>query len=216
MYRICSPLIWSQVNWWISVVPLIWLQVIFLKSFSDPFVVQLLNHVAHFATPWTATCEASLSFTISQSLLKLVSTESVMWSNHLILCHPLLLLPSIFPSIRVFSNESALCVSGWSIRASASASSSFDLVWIQHLVPLIWHEECWHLYFFRIFSSINNLKNFVPDVWIPEQEERRPSRQCNWQKGKVYYWLSHGPLPHPTQWRRSASPEPKLLHKFIG
>ena len=60
------------------------------------------------ATPWTAACQASLSFTISQSLLKLMSIERVMPSNHLILCHPLL-LPSIFPSIRVFSNESALC-----------------------------------------------------------------------------------------------------------
>ena len=61
-----------------------------------------------FASPWTATLQASLSFTISQSWLKLMSIESVRPSNHLILCHPLLLLPSIFPSIRVFSNESAL------------------------------------------------------------------------------------------------------------
>ena len=70
--------------------------------------VQLLSHVQLFATPWTAACQASLSFTMSQSLLKLMSTESMMPSNHLILCHPLLLLPSIFPSIRVFSNESVL------------------------------------------------------------------------------------------------------------
>ena len=61
-----------------------------------------------FVTPWTAACQASLSFTIYQSLLKLKSIESVTPSNHLILCHPLLLLPSIFPSIRVFSNKSAL------------------------------------------------------------------------------------------------------------
>ena len=60
------------------------------------------------ATPWTAACQASLSFSISQSLLKVMSMESMMPSNHLILCHPLLLLPSIFPSIRVFSNESVL------------------------------------------------------------------------------------------------------------
>ena len=60
------------------------------------------------ATPWTTTCQASLSFTISQSLLKLMPTESVMPSNHLILCCPLLLLPSIFPSIRVFSDDSAI------------------------------------------------------------------------------------------------------------
>ena len=70
--------------------------------------VQSLSHIQFFATPWTAACQASFSFTISQSLLKLMSIESVMPSNHLILCCPLLLLPSIFPDIRVFSNESAL------------------------------------------------------------------------------------------------------------
>ena len=73
-------------------------------------VVQLLSHVQLFATPWTAARQASLSFTISQSLLKLMSIESVMQSHHLILCRPLLLLPSIFPSIRVFSNELALYI----------------------------------------------------------------------------------------------------------
>ena len=66
----------------------------------------LFSHVKLFVTPWTAACQASLSFTISQSLLKLMSIESVMPSNHLFLCHPLLLLPSIFPNIRVFSNKS--------------------------------------------------------------------------------------------------------------
>ena len=70
--------------------------------------VQSLSRVQLFATPWTAACQASLSATNSQSLLKLMSIKSVMPSNHLILCWPLLLLPSIFPSIRVFSNESAL------------------------------------------------------------------------------------------------------------
>ena len=72
------------------------------------FVVQLLSRVQLFVTAWTAAHQASLSFTISWSLLKLRSIESVMPSNHLILCCPLLLLPSIFPSIRVFSDESAL------------------------------------------------------------------------------------------------------------
>ena len=72
--------------------------------------------------PWTAARQASLSLTISWSLPKFVSVESVMPSNHLILCHPLLLLPSIFPSIRVFSNESAFPFGGQSIGASASAS----------------------------------------------------------------------------------------------
>ena len=71
-------------------------------------IVQSLSCVQLFATPWTVACQASLSFTISQSLLKLMCIESMMPSNHLILCYPLLLLPSIFPSIRVFSNELAL------------------------------------------------------------------------------------------------------------
>ena len=71
--------------------------------------VQLLSCIRLSATPWTAACQASLSITNSRSLLKLMSIELVMPSNHLILCRPLLLPPSIFPSIRVFSNESVLC-----------------------------------------------------------------------------------------------------------
>ena len=77
--------------------------------FGSSFVViQLLSHVRLFVTPWTAAHQAPLTFTISRSLLKFMSTESVMLSNHPILCHPLLFLPSIFPSIKVFSNDSAL------------------------------------------------------------------------------------------------------------
>ena len=71
-------------------------------------VVQLLDHVQLFVTSWTVAHQAPLSSTISQSLLKFMSIELMMLSNHLILCQPLPLLPSIFPSIRVFSNESAL------------------------------------------------------------------------------------------------------------
>ena len=88
-------------------------------------VAQLLSHVWLFVTPWTAACQVSLSM-ISRSLLKLMSTELVMPSNHLILCHSLLLLPSIFPSIRVFSSESALPISWpkyWSFSFSISPSS---------------------------------------------------------------------------------------------
>ena len=83
-------------------------------------VIQSLSHFLLFATPWTAACRASLSFTISQSLLKLMS---MIPSNHLFLRRPLLLLPSIFPSIRVFSNESALCIR-WSKQWSFSFSIS--------------------------------------------------------------------------------------------
>ena len=78
------------------------------------FVVQLLSHVRLFATPMTAAHQSPVSITISWSLLKLVSIESVMLSNHLILCHPLLLLPLIFPSIRVFSSEISSFVKYWS------------------------------------------------------------------------------------------------------
>ena len=91
--------------------------------------VQLLSCVWLFVTPWTAALQASLSFTIFRSLLKLMSIESVMPSNHLILCHPLLLLPSIFPSIRVFSNESALLIRWpkyWSFSFSISPSNEYS------------------------------------------------------------------------------------------
>ena len=84
--------------------------------------VQLLSCVQLFATPWTAVCQASLSITNTQSLLKLVYIESVMPSNYLILCRPFLLLPSIFSSSRGFSNESVFASGGQSIGASASAS----------------------------------------------------------------------------------------------
>ena len=80
-----------------------------IRHLSAVVFVQSLNHVWPFVTPWTTARQASLSFTIFQSLLKLMSIGSVIPSNHLILCQPLLLLPSVFPSNRVFSNESALC-----------------------------------------------------------------------------------------------------------
>ena len=79
--------------------------------------------------PWTAACQASLSITNSGSLLKLMSVESVMPSNHLILCRPLLLLPSIFPSIRVYSKESVLCIRWpkyWSFRFGISPSNEYS------------------------------------------------------------------------------------------
>jgi len=78
--------------------------------FSSFLVVQSLSQVWLFATPWTAALQASLSFTIFRSLLRLMSIELMKPFNHLILCCPLLLLPSVFPSIRVFSRESALCI----------------------------------------------------------------------------------------------------------
>ena len=106
----CTPfLIWNQ-----SVVP------------CPVLTVQSLICAQLFVTPWTTAPQVSLSFIISQSLLRLVSIESVMPSNHLILCHPLLFLPSIFPSIRVFSNKSALHFRQskyWSFSFSISPSN---------------------------------------------------------------------------------------------
>ena len=111
----------------------------FVFQFSS---VQLLSHVWLFVTPWTAACQPSLSITNSQSLLKLTSIESVMPSNHLILSCPLLLLLSVFPSIRVFSNESGLPTRWpmhWSFSFSISPSNeysgliSFRIDWLDFL-----------------------------------------------------------------------------------
>ena len=105
--------------------------------------MQSLSRVQHIVTPWTAACQAYLSFTVSQSLLKLLSIESVMSSNHLVFCHPLLLLPLIFPSIRVFSKELALCIRWpkyWSFSFSISPSNeysgliSFRIDWFDLLI----------------------------------------------------------------------------------
>ena len=120
-----------------------------------PVVVQSLSHVWLFATPWTAARQASLSSTIPRSLFKLMPIESMMPSNLLILCHPFICLPSIFPSIRIFSNELALrnrWSKYWSFSVSISPSNEYSLrvpsssFW--H-VPFIckdflsfWHKRC--------------------------------------------------------------------------
>ena len=105
--------------------------------------VQLLSRVHPLVTPWTAVHQASLSITISQSLLKLLSIESMMPSNQLILCHPLLLLPSIFPSIRIFPSKLALCIKWpkyWSFSISHfneySGLISLRIDWFDILVVL--------------------------------------------------------------------------------
>ena len=109
-------------------------------SYSEGVSIQLLSHVRLFAAPWTAACQTCLSITNSQILSKLMSIESVMPSGHLILCCPLLFLPSIFPSIRVFSNESALCIRwpkywSFSIIPSSEFSGfiSFRIDWLDLL-----------------------------------------------------------------------------------
>ena len=101
----------------------------FLETDRTISSVQSLSCVQLFATPWTAARQASMSITNSRSLFKLMSVESVMPSNHLILCHPLLLLPSIIPSFRVFSNESALHIRWqkyWSFSFSISPSNEYS------------------------------------------------------------------------------------------
>ena len=106
------------------------------------FSVQLLSRAQLFATPWTAACQASLSITNSRSLPKLMSIESVMPSSHLTLCPPLLLPPSVFPSIKIFSNESPLCIRWpkyWSFSFNISPSNehpelvSFRVDWLDLL-----------------------------------------------------------------------------------
>ena len=121
--------------------------------------VQSLSHVRLFVTPWTAAHQASLPITNSQNLLKLISIESVMPSNHLILWRPLLFLPLIFPSIRVFSKESVLRIRWpkyWSFRFSVSPSNEhlglisfrFDLLAVQGtLKSLLQHRNSKHQFF---------------------------------------------------------------------
>ena len=133
----------------------------------------MLSHVRLFVTPWTAAHQVSLSITNSRSLLKLMSIESVMPSNHLILCRPLLLSSSIFPSVRVFSNESALSIRWpkyWSFSFSISPSNehsgliSFRMDWLDLLAvqgtlkSLLQHHSSkasilWHSAFFTIQLS---------------------------------------------------------------
>ena len=133
-------------------------------------------------TPWTAAQEASLSFSISRSLLKLLSIESVMPSNHLILCHPLLLLPSIFPSIRVFSNESVLCISVLSF--GVSASPSLLLMDIQGWFPL------------GLTSLISLLSRGLSRVFSNTTVQKHQffnTQPCLWSNSYIHMWLLEKP-----------------------
>ena len=122
---------------WIQLVRIHWAVHLWLVCFSQCISsVQSLNHVQLLATPWTAACQASLSITNSQSLLKFMSIELVMPSNHLILCCSLLLPPSIFPSIRVFPNESVL---HWVAKVLEFQLQRQSFQWIiQDWFPLGW------------------------------------------------------------------------------
>ena len=139
-----------------------------LKCYLQFSSVQSLSRVQLFVTPWTVACQASLPITNSRSLPKLMSIESMMPSNHLILCHPLLLLPAIFPSIRVFSNESVLHIRWpkyWSFSFNISPSNdailfywnfncllttnSWELVWILQTRLLFNMTCCFYLKFWN-------------------------------------------------------------------
>ena len=130
---------------------------------------QLLSPVWLFATLWTAACQTSLSFTDSQNLLKLFSIESVMPSNHCILCRPLLFLPSIFPSIRVFSNESAPHIRWpkyWSFTFSISPSReysgliSFRIDWFDHCLMNFCFSE------YEIFSTFISQLLYIHTLYV--------------------------------------------------
>ena len=110
---------------------LLWMALLLVSCYNIAVAVdsQLLSRVWLFSTPWTAACQASLSFTISWSLLRLMSIESVMPTNHLMFCHPLVFLPSIFPNIRVFSNDLALWIRWpkyWSFSYSISPFNEYS------------------------------------------------------------------------------------------
>ena len=159
----------------------------------------MLSHVWLFVTLWTAACQASLSFTISQSLLKFVSIELVMLSNHLNLCCSLLLLPTIFASIRVFSNEMALCIRWpkyWSFRVSISPSNEYsglnsfrmdwlDLLAVQRILKcLLQHHNLkasvlWHSAFFMTQLSHPHLKEHSLTVWTHSELDTCTHSPCH-------------------------------------
>ena len=133
----------------------------FFTSFSPPFV-QSLSRVWLFAIPWTAAHQASLSFTISQTLLKLMSIQSVMLANHLILCRLLLFLTSIFPSIEIFSSESNFRIGWpkyWSFSFSISLSNEYSVLvlWLCQVLIV----AC------VIFTAMHRLHSAC-GVWAPQ------------------------------------------------
>ena len=143
-------------------------------------VVQSLSHVQLFVTPWTAACQASLSFVFSWNWLKLMSIESMMPYNHLILCFPLLLLPSIFSSISVFSNKSAFCIRWpkyWSFSISPSNEYSglisFRIDWLDLLAvqgtlkSLLQHHSSKALVF--LCSAFFMVQLLHPYTWLLEK-----------------------------------------------
>ena len=154
--------------------------------------VRPLSHVWFFVTPWTAACQASLPITSSQSLLKLISIESLMPSNHLILCCPLLLSPSIFPSIRVFSNKSVLY-----IRWPKYWSFSFNISpFNEHSALISFRMDYWDL-----LAVQDTLKNL-----IQQHSSKASILQCS---AFFIFQLSH---PYMTP----GKPLPFTRQTFVG
>ena len=158
--------------------------------------VQSLSCIQLFVTPWTAACQVSLSFTISQRLLKHMSVKSVRPSNHLNLCHPLLLLTSIFPRIKVFSNELALCIQwpkNWSFNISPSNDYSgliyFRIDWfylfaVQGTLKNLLQQHNLKYWFFRIQQNKFTMLPFISGLpW--------------WLRVKVTAWNSGDPVSIP-------------------
>ena len=159
-------------------------------NFLMVVVVQSFSCVQLFATPWTGALQASLSFTISWSLLKPMSIESMMSSNHLILCCPLLLLPSIFPSIRVFSNQSALRIRWpkyWSFSFSNSPSKpAFSLSSFTFIMMLLSSSS---------LSAIRSQLTYI--IALSEKKKKKPLEKSrwllcdHWTKGSEIQCLKH-------------------------
>ena len=144
--------------------------------YSLPTLVQSLSPIWLFATPWTAACQAFPSFTISQNVLKLMPLDSVMSSNHLILCHPLLLLPSIFPSIKVFLMSQLFTSGDQSFEASASVLEysglisfrvRFDLLAVQGTVKSLLQHQIQKHQFFSAQASL--WSNSHIHTWLVEK-----------------------------------------------
>ena len=149
---------------WPQICSLMKFQLIFLNPYypqTQFCLVQSLSHVRLFATPWTAACQTPLSTTNSWSLLKLMSIESVMPCNHLILCHRLLLPPSIFPSIRVFSDVSVLPIrwpKDWSFSFNISPSK-------EHSGLISFRMDCWISLQFKRLSSLQQHSSKASIFW---------------------------------------------------
>ena len=178
------------------------LNLLYVPKVKYVLLFSLLNPVRFLATPWTAAHQSSLSFTVSRSLLKLMSVDSLMSSNHLILYGHLLLLPSIFPIIRVFSNESALhirwsnyCSFSFSISLSNEYSGliSFRIDWFDLLAVQKWSID--HLNWYIYSQSRNLAKSGWDSVLFLYQSNKPLPLPCTVADTEMVEWQGHGHGP---------------------